>query len=199
MTKALVRIREHKNIYIHNDLANAAFYFKERIAERLKNDDRDGVGTEMMACLTMIAFTVEARMNFLGYKLIEKWKEHAPYKVKVDKVTRHLNVTPDFDARPYKTIQSLKSFRDMLAHGKPQEIRTDLEVVATEEELRRRGNLDAPWERLLTSEFVVSSYEDMEAVWRDLLEKSKLGVMDTITQGGATISYIEDTSSGAPK
>lgn len=190
MAKARFRIQEHKDLYIHNDLANAAFYFKERISERLKNDDREGVGIEMMACLTMIAFAVEARMNFLGYKLIEKWKERAPYMVKVEKVTKRLGVAPDFGERPYKTIESLKNFRDTLAHGKPLEIRTDVEVEATEEELRGRGFLGAPWEAAVTGEFVEMGFEDMEVVWRDLLARSKLGVMETITQGGATISFI---------
>jgi hypothetical protein len=32
-----------KNIYIHNDLANAAFHFKKIIVGRLKNDDRSGI------------------------------------------------------------------------------------------------------------------------------------------------------------
>lgn len=194
MKKTRFRIQEHKDIYVHNDLANAAFYFKERIGERLKNNDRNGVGIEMMACLTMIAFAVEARVNFLGYKLIDKWDERAPYMVKVKKVTRFLDVTPDFDTRPYKTIHSLKGFRDTLAHGKPLEIRTDIEVVATEEELRGRGYLGAPWEDSLTIEFVDMGFEDMEIVWRDLLERSKLGIMETITQGGATISFIEHVS-----
>lgn len=191
MAKARFRIQEHKDIYIHNDLANAAFYFKERIAERLKNDDREGVGIEMMACLTMIAFAVEARMNFLGYKLIEKWKERAPYMVKVEKVTKRLGDAPNFGERPYKTIESLKNFRDTLAHGKPLEIRTAVEVEATEEELRGRGYLGAPWEAAVTGELVEMGFEDMEVVWRDLLARSKLGVMETITQGGATISFIE--------
>ncbi|OHV70958.1 hypothetical protein LCM4577_01970 [Mesorhizobium sp. LCM 4577] len=190
MAKARFRIQEHKDIYIHNDLANAAFYFKERISGRLKNDDREGIGIEMMACLTMIAFAVEARMNFLGYKLIEKWKERAPFMVKVEKVTRRLGVAPDYGERPYKTIESLKNFRDTLAHGKPLEIRRDLEVEATEEELRGRGCLSAPWETSVSGEFVEVGFEDMEAVWRDLLARSRLGVMETITQGGATISFI---------
>jgi hypothetical protein len=102
-----------------------------------------------------------------------------------------MGVAPDFGERPYKTIESLKNFRDTLAHGKPLEIRTDVEVEATEEELRGRGYLGAPWEASVTGEFVEMGFEDMEVVWRDLLARSKLGVMETITQGGATISFIE--------
>lgn len=60
---------------IHNDLSNAATYFRKRILERIERGDREGLFLEMMAELTMIAFAVEANLNFVGDRVIEGWKE----------------------------------------------------------------------------------------------------------------------------
>ncbi|RUU29510.1 hypothetical protein [Mesorhizobium sp. M6A.T.Ce.TU.016.01.1.1] len=191
MNKIKVRLQEHRHFFIHNDLANAAYYFKERIAERLKNDDREGVALEMMACLTMIAFAVEAKINFLGHKLISKWDERAPYLTKVKMVTKQLGVAFDEQTRPYKTVRDLKNFRDTMAHGKPIELQNDKEIITTHEELERRGYLTADWQSQLNEQFVNDAFDDMEVIWRDLLSRSKLEIFDTLTGGGSTITFIE--------
>ncbi|MGX8007934.1 hypothetical protein ACVDG8_002460 [Mesorhizobium sp. ORM8.1] len=192
--KIKVRVQEHRNVFIHNDLANAAFYFKQRISERLKLNDREGVSLEMMACLTMIAFAIEAKFNFLGYRLIAKWDERAPYLVKVRKVTKHLGVAYDDRNRPYKSVHDLKDFRDTLAHGKPLELRSDKEVVTTHEELEKRGYLTADWQKKLTEQFMNDAFDDMETIWRDLLARSKLAVFDTLTSGGSSVTFIESVA-----
>jgi hypothetical protein len=121
MTKAKVHLEAHHHFYIHNDIGNAAFYFKTRVEERIAKGDRDGIGFEIMAGLTLLAFEVEARFNFLGAKLIADWNERKPLMEKIKKVCAHLGGTPDFSARPYWSVTKLKDFRDTLAHGKPQE------------------------------------------------------------------------------
>jgi hypothetical protein len=70
MAKIRVRLKAHRHIYIHNDIGNAVFYFKNRVDERIAKGDHDGVGLEIIAGLTLLAFEVEARFNFLGAKLI---------------------------------------------------------------------------------------------------------------------------------
>ena len=76
MAKIKVRLKAQRRIYIHNYIGNAAFYFKNRVSERLAN--REGVGLEIIAGLTLLAFEVEARFNFLGAKLIPNWEEWKP-------------------------------------------------------------------------------------------------------------------------
>ncbi len=76
MGKIKVRLKAHRRIYIHNDIGNAVFYFKKRVDERVAKDDREGVGLEIIAGLTLLAFEVEAKFNFLGYKL-----EQTPIKL----------------------------------------------------------------------------------------------------------------------
>jgi hypothetical protein len=74
MEKICARVHGKKNIYIHNDLSNAAFHFKTSVEEKLKGD-RTGIAFHSLACLVMTAFTFEAEMNFLGAKLIDGWNE----------------------------------------------------------------------------------------------------------------------------
>ena len=189
--KFAVKISDNAHIYIHNDLANAADYLKRKIEERSRNNDRDGIGLEIMACLIMIAFAFEAQINFLGFKVDKNWEERKPYLYKLERVARKLNVQDDFTTRPYSTIKILKEFRDMLAHGKPTEIQGEKNLVLTREELERRNILRAAWEDYLNEEFLRRSYDDTESIWRSLLEASGLNILDTITSGGSTVQIIE--------
>lgn len=189
----MAKAKVDKNIYIHNDLENAAFYFAQRVKERVEKGDRAGIGHDMMACLIMLAFTVEAQFNFLGFKLIDKWKEKDGAIAKVHAVLQELKVDNDLSKRPYKTIEDLKRLRDMLAHGKPQEIQWAETVVATEAELAKKGALSHEYEQLLTAEFVKQACEDVDAIWKDLVERAGLKITDTITSGGIEYTITRTT------
>jgi antitoxin component HigA of HigAB toxin-antitoxin module len=191
MTKLKVQIKAHRHIYIHNDIGNATYYFKKRVDERIANNDRAGVGLEIMAGLVLLAFEVEARFNFLGAKLMTDWNERARAMDKVKKVCAHLQLDPDFTARPYLNISKLKEFRDTLAHGKPEERTFDEEVEATAEELDKMGILHADWQGYLDQHFFDEAYNDVEQIWKELLTKSGLTVFDTLTHGGSHMSFIE--------
>lgn len=191
MAKIKVRLQARRHIFIHNDLVNAAFYFKTRIEERINNNDHNGVGLEIMAGLTMLAFAIEAKFNFLGDRLINDWKEREPAIRKVEIVCGHLGVQPDFTIRPYLSIKELKNFRDTLAHGKPTDLYFDEEVIATHEELEQHGVMRPAWEAFLDKDFLARTYDDMNEIWKDLLARSKLEVFDTLTGGGRTIQFIE--------
>jgi hypothetical protein len=191
MTKTKVHIKAHRKIYIHNDIANAAFYFKERVVERIAQDDHDGIALEIMAGLTLLAFEVEARFNFFGAELIEGWNERKPVKEKIETVCAKFGVTPDFSVRPYSSVNKLKDFRDTLAHGKPEVRVFDEEVVATAEELQAMNVLSADWQAYIDHSFFQEAYGDVDQIWKDLLEKSGLNVFDTMTHGSREISFIE--------
>jgi len=130
------------------------------VSERLAKDDREGVGLEIIAGLTLLAFEVEARFNFLGAKLISNWEERKPAILKVKRVCKRLGVAPDFSVRPYRSVEKLKDFRDTLAHGKPEEKVFDEEVVATAEDLATMGILRADWEAYIDHGFF------QESLWR---------------------------------
>jgi hypothetical protein len=161
------------------------------VDERIAKGDREGIGFEIIASLTLLAFEIEARFNFLGDKLINGWNEHMPMKVKVKKVCKLLGFTPDFSIRPYSSVSKLKAFRDTLAHGKPEHKYFEEEVVATAEELEAMGILHADWESYIDQMFLQEACDDVEQIWKELLAKSGLTVLDTLTHGGSQMSFIE--------
>ncbi|MET4686263.1 hypothetical protein [Sinorhizobium fredii] len=185
-----VKVKAKSQVYIHNDLANNAYYLRKKIHERLAKGETEGISLEMTACLVMIAFALEAQINFLGWKLIEKWKEFAPTLEKLQQVAKQLGVDPNFETRPFSTVKRLKEFRDGIAHGKPFTITVEDELVATYDELENLGYKQAPWEGVVTKEFVDQAYDDMETIWRDLLERSGLEVLDTLPFRERHIEFI---------
>jgi hypothetical protein len=69
------RIEQKKNIYVHDDLSQAASLLKQVIDNKNKTDDRDGLAFYGMACAVMLAFTFEAKINFLGHTCCKTGKK----------------------------------------------------------------------------------------------------------------------------
>jgi len=190
MEKIRARVQGKKNIYIHNDLSNASFHFKTSVEEKLKGD-RTGIAFHCLACLVMTAFTFEAKINFLGAKLIKEWKERQPFDDKVKDVLAHLKIMPDWNKRPYSSITTLQEFRNSVAHGKPVEIQYDETVVVPADELDRRVDLSGEWQKACAPDAVAAAYDDVETIWKELLKQSKLSIFDTMTSGEGGITFIE--------
>ena len=191
MEKIRARHQGNKSIYVHNDLSNAAHHFKEQIESKLRIGDRKGITFDHMACLMTLAFTFEAKANFLGHKLVSRWKERQPFNDKLATILDHLNVEPDWSTRPYSSILRMKEFRDSIAHGKPVEIEFDEEVVFSEEEVDRKIDLDGEWVEFCSNENVFNTYDDIEEIWQDLIDRSSLQLFDTITHGSSGLTFIE--------
>lgn len=192
MEKYRVRRQAKKNIYIHNDLSNAAFHFKKSVESRVKEDSREGIAFEIMACLSMLAFSFEARINFLGSKLFEeKWKERQAFNNKVGQVINKVKLGLPEKERPFTSIDKLKTFRDSIAHGKPCTIEVDEVVEVDQDELESVVDLSAGWEDFCTEEVMLEVYEDIEKIWQLLLEKTGLKLFETITHGSGGITLIE--------
>lgn len=187
-----VRVRGRSQLYVHNDLGNTAYYFWRRINERFAKDDHEGIGLEITACLAMIAFTTEARVNFLGYRLIDNWRERDPAWVKLETVSKHLEIDPDKTVRPFLTLDRLKAFRDGIAHGKPSEITVEEELITTQEELEKQDILRNEWDEFINRDFMNEAYDDAESLWHRLLDASGLSIADTLTQGQRQITLIAE-------
>jgi hypothetical protein len=192
MEKYRVRRQAKKNIYIHNDLSNAAFHFKKSVDSRVKEGNREGIAFEVMACLSMLAFSFEARINFLGSKLFqEKWKERQAFNNKVGQVINKVKLGLPEQERPFISIEKLKIFRDSIAHGKPCTIEVDEVVEVGYDDLDRVVDLSAGWEDFCSESVMVEIYEDIEEIWQLLLSKSGLELFETITHGSGGITLIE--------
>jgi hypothetical protein len=190
MDKQRVRHKSKKRILIHNDLGNAAYYHRNVIEKKLGADDREGIGFDCMACLIMLAFGFEAQINFVGARLIEGWKERRPFAEKVEEVFTRLGLERDAAARPFASVERLKLFRDSLAHGKPVDVEIDEVVDAAQSEFAQYADLDGDWQKFCTPEGVFETYEDLESLWKEMLERGGIPVIETVTHGMTTMSMV---------
>lgn len=190
--KMRVRLTNKRALYIHNDLSNTAFYFKNRIAERIENNDHDAIFLEMIAGLTMTAFAMEANVNFFGKKVLAKdWNERDGYFKKVKRVFRALGIKADYDKRPFSSIGKMKKLRDALAHGKPERIEDDKIVVGNQDELEAQQRLTGSWEEMVTLDNVNHWFDDMNDIWKLMLKAGEFEVFDTMSHGSRGFKFIE--------
>ena len=196
MAKIKVRRHQKKRIYIHNDLSNAAFHFKKRIESRLQNNDQKGIAFDHMAFLVLSAFAFEARINFLGKKLITDWKERSPFHVKVANVFSAVEIKQQSNQRPFSTLKTIKDFRDTLAHGKPEETVVEEEAIMEQHEEDGLVGLTAEWQKYCTPELMQIVHEDLNTLWKMLLEKAGIKVFDTLTSSFGALTVIEKIEEG---
>jgi hypothetical protein len=191
MEKIKVRRQAKKHIYVHNDLSNAAYHFKKKVNERLAKNDREGISFDILAELIFLAFTMEAKINFLGNRLVAEWNERDRFWAKLKRVLKHMELDLDFNTRPYSTIKTLKDLRDSLAHGKPLHLELDEEAIVDENETDEFLNLSADWQSYCTGEFANQAYEDVNEIWKLLLSASKLSLFETLSGGEQSVTFIE--------
>jgi hypothetical protein len=179
------------DVYLHNHLANSAYWFKTQIEKKIESGDRSGIAFDYLACATSIAFTNEAHINFFGMKCVKGYVERDPIESKVAAVFNAFKMPIVWETRPLSSLRAMKNLRDTLAHGKPAEIRYDKVTSATPDQQNIIDNLKADWQKALTHEPVMTAYKDMDDLFKQLLEKSGLKLFDTIEQKNYTISLIE--------
>lgn len=75
--KIRVRMQHKHHICIHNDLASAAYFYRQKVeGNKDVKGGVDGYYFDMMSCATMTAFALEAKVNYLGDQLLgRKWRE----------------------------------------------------------------------------------------------------------------------------
>ncbi|MGX1741083.1 hypothetical protein ACWIEX_05945 [Bosea sp. NPDC055353] len=192
MQRARIRRQQTANIFIHNDLDSAAHYFAGIIRSKQNDDDRNGIAYDCIACATMIAFSFEAYLNFFGSKKINNWKERQSFPDKLKEVFTTLGLTPDWNSRPYVNMTAMKDLRDTFAHGKPVQFEVDVEEEALVGQLDGiRSDLSAGWEKAAQPEPVLEAYDDLNAIWKEMLAASGLEVFDAMTHGFNSLSLVK--------
>ncbi|WP_297754644.1 hypothetical protein [uncultured Shimia sp.] len=184
--KYLVHIEAER--FIHNELGSIAHHLKSIVDGKLATGDREGLALEMTACLTFIAFEMEAKVNFIGWKVFgDAWEERSGIEKKINKLCSELKLSNDWKARPLATVRDLKELRDTLAHGKP-EIVDENKVVDVEPEIW--DALKGQWERVVTVEFVNQAYKDTHLFWQQMLSSAEIKEYETVTSGGHSLSTV---------
>ena len=190
------RVQTDKTLYIHNDLSQGATYFSDNIQDKLKNRSRDAIAFDGMACALMVAFAFEANLNFMGNYLlrfgkISSWDERSKYSKKLQKVFDALGIKVEEDKRRLSSMARMKTLRDTLAHGKPVEFNANSEQEGTQEELRKGTSLAADWESEVKPEVVAEAVADLDQLWKLIIQKFGIDVIDTLSQGEMAITVIQ--------
>ncbi|SFS15908.1 hypothetical protein [Yoonia litorea] len=194
MTKKY-EVRTTAERFIHNELSTCAWHFQGVANNKIETGEREGCALDMMAALVFCAFSVEAKVNFIGWKTLQDgWPERANLREKIDLLKKTLGLEIDWSQRPLQTIAQLKRFRDTLAHGKP-EIVDETKVTDVEPEVW--DALQAQWEKSVQQDFMNRCREDEDKLWEVLLSAAGIELHETLTSGGHSLTLL-GSSEGRP-
>lgn len=165
------------------DLNHAAWVMIQKSDENVQ-----GSRYTNMAALLFAAFTFEAYLNHLGQERIEFWSNIDSVKV-MDKyacLCKNLRVNPDFSKRPYQTLTTLFRFRNSVAHGRTQILKSEKIVSSKDDAWSHSPKTD--WEEYCTGANAKRAKADIEKVVTELHKAAGLG--DFPFMHGATISSL---------
>ena len=163
-------------IFPHNDLLNLAHFNLGVINEHVGKDDHEGLALHCMNCIVSTAFAVEAFINFMGSKKVEKWNERTKWYKKLQQICKAVGYEYNLDKDPLATIEKVKDIRNELAHGKPIEKMVE---VGSKDELKQA--MESPWSQCCTPEYANISYEQVNIFINEVIAKSGLKIFDTLT------------------
>jgi len=78
----------------------------------------------LVPAMAFSVFRVEALCNIYGSQLFPHWThfESTSFIGKIAMISEYLDVEVDFSKEPWQTLNRMKTFRNTLAHAKPQKI-----------------------------------------------------------------------------
>lgn len=186
--------------YPHNDLSNAAWFFQERINKAFSGKERkDGIFLDMIACLTMIAFSLEGYVNFIGAKLLDgkpnEWArfERAEVREKIKAIRRLTGIQVEWNKRPYSTTAKLIDLRNMLAHPKAHraEPREWIAEGTDSDFIKMLRDYEPAWVKFISQAFVNEAYADVETIWKILLAAAKIEEHEAWSGGSQGIEFVD--------
>lgn len=183
----------------HNDLENAAWFFRERLQKAFEAKDRpDGVFFDLIALVTMTSFALEGYVNALGWHWLsadaKAWKkfEWQPTRVKIEEFSARFGLTADWNDRPFSTVEPLIKLRNLFAHPKaaPAEQREQILDGRHNDFVAMLRDHKPEYERALTWEFANRAYEDVDDIWHTLLKASGIRPSDLSSGGSQGIELV---------
>lgn len=136
--------------------------------EHAENCERKGETFYCIATLVFAAFTIEAYLNHIGPKCLrDKWNDWWSTKDKLQKLTDHIGLKPDYSVRPYETFHELFRFRDEMAHGKTKTAKS-APVIKNYDSEAIKEYPETWWESRCTLSYIDRAITDTESIITEL-------------------------------
>lgn len=160
-------ISRSRDVHMYAELWHASKCVLERGIENKK-----GSKWQFLSSIVLTAFALEAYMNHVGHAL-EKQNtlpicrqcfDRLPTLDKLRRICDALGVEFHEGERPFQTLQELKEFRDLMAHGKTETIEPKPRVKPAEQaDVIFSKRLFADWEqKIKTQQFAERARADVE-------------------------------------
>jgi hypothetical protein len=166
------RVSKERDVRIHAELWHASNCLLDA-----GQTEKTASAHQFRASLVFQAFYLEAFLNWLGQHLVPHWSylERLKPREKLDLLNDLIHVTPDYGSRPWQIVKDLFAFRNYLAHGKPESLKTE-SVEDLNEFLDGKLGQVAPaeWELFGTEDNAVRAKEDVEQIATLLYEKAQV-------------------------
>jgi len=141
---------------------------------RKAQNDQEGAVHHVMASLIFIAFTMEACLNHLGLSIFECWddveRQLSPLS-KLNLIVEKLGVKRNKGRRLYQTVSEVFTFRNLLAHGKSELLksRNENRFVDDKFEPYTEEPLKTNWENFCTKKNAIRALTDIKAIDNSLV------------------------------
>lgn len=119
-------VKVSRNIYEHGYLAAIAL---NQLSQAKAEEDGHKFRW-LVPSMAFSVFRVEALCNIYGGQLFPHWThfESTSFIGKIAMISEFLNIEVDFSKEPWQTLNKMKSFRNSLAHAKPQRVTETHEI-----------------------------------------------------------------------
>ena len=128
--------------------------------------EKKGSYHQHLACITFVAFTLEAFLNHIGEELFKSWVDLEQLNVrgKINIIAERLNIDIDYGVVLWQIVPELVAFRNKVAHGKNERLFEDVIVPQDKYDDHLNKWLKSDWQKTATlegSEKFVKHVEDL--------------------------------------
>jgi hypothetical protein len=147
----------------------------ESLIKKTEQEKEGSFYTELGA-IVLTAFTFEAYLNHLGEFNLKLWKPDKFISVweKYKILCKELNIHPDLTKRPYITLEDLIDFRNVMAHGRTEDVIVENKEVSSQDNPHDHAP-NAWWEDFCTLENAKLVKNDISEIITELNKAADLG------------------------
>ena len=161
MTQIQVRVNKDLKLIPYAEHWHTAISLLDR-----SKSEKKGSYHQHLACITFVAFTLEAFLNHIGEEQFCSWVDLEQLNVrgKINVIAEKLKINIDYGSMPWQIVPDLVAFRNKVAHGKNE--RLFEEVVLPQDKYDEHLNtfLKSDWQKTATQAGAEKFIKHVEAL-----------------------------------